>query len=53
VQEAIDAFEASRLASDVFGEDLHAAYVEFNRAEWEDFHNSVSECEWNRYLTLY
>jgi glutamine synthetase len=53
LQEAIDAFEASRLASDVFGEDRHAAYVEFKRAEWEEFHNSVSEWEWNRDLTLY
>jgi glutamine synthetase len=53
LQEAIDAFEASELAKDVFGEDLHRAYIEFKRAEWEDFHNAVSEWEWNRYLTLY
>lgn len=53
LQEAIDAFEASEPAKDVFGEDLHRAYVEFKRGEWEDFHNTVSEWEWNRYLTLY
>jgi glutamine synthetase len=53
LQQALDAFEASQLAKDVFGQDLHRAYVDFKRAEWDDFHNSVSEWEWNRYLTLY
>ncbi|MBV9337919.1 MAG: type III glutamate--ammonia ligase [Solirubrobacterales bacterium] len=53
LQEAIDAFEASDLARGVFGEDLHRAYVDFKRAEWEDFHNTVSDWEWNRYLTFY
>ena len=53
LMEAVDAFEASELARDVFGADLHSAYVEFKRAEWEDFHNTVSQWEWDRYLTLY
>jgi glutamine synthetase len=53
LQEAIDAFEADPLASEVFGPDLQKAYVEFKRAEWDDFHNTVSEWEWQRYLTLF
>lgn len=53
LQEAIDAFEADPLAGEVFGPDLHRSYVEFKRAEWNDFHNTVSEWEWQRYLTLY
>jgi glutamine synthetase len=53
LQEATDAFEADPLAREVFGADLHSAYVEFKRAEWDDFHNSVSDWEWQRYLTLY
>jgi glutamine synthetase len=53
LQEAIDAFEASELAKEVFGKDLHRAYIDFKRAEWEDFHNTVCDWEWNRYLTLY
>jgi len=53
LQEAIDAFESDPLAREVFGPDLHRAYTEFKRAEWDDFHNSVSEWEWQRYLTLY
>ena len=51
--EAIDAFEASELAREVCGQDLHRAYVEFKRDEWEDFHNTVSQWEWERYLTFY
>ncbi|HEY1275433.1 MAG TPA: type III glutamate--ammonia ligase [Thermoleophilaceae bacterium] len=51
--EAIDAFEADPLTLDVFGADLHAAYIEFKRAEWDDFHNTVSQWEWDRYLTFY
>jgi glutamine synthetase len=53
LEEAIDAFEADPLTLEVFGADLHAAYVEFKRAEWEDFHNTVGQWEWERYLTLY
>lgn len=53
LQEAIDAFAADPLAREVFGADLHSAYVEFKRAEWDDFHNAVSDWEWKRYLTLY
>ena len=51
--EAIEAFEADPLALEVFGPDLHRAYIDFKRAEWEDFHNTVSQWEWERYLTFY
>jgi glutamine synthetase len=51
--EAIDAFEADPLTLEVFGADLHRAYINFKRAEWEDYHNTVSQWEWDRYLTLY
>ena len=53
LQEAIDAFEADPLAREVFGDELHSGYIEFKRAEWDDFHNTVSDWEWQRYLTLY
>lgn len=53
LQEAIDALEAGELAKRVLGNDLHSAYVEFKRAEWEDFHNTVSQWEWDRYLSFY
>ena len=51
--EAIEAFEADPLTAEVFGRDLHRAYVDFKRAEWEDFHNAVGQWEWDRYLTFY
>jgi glutamine synthetase len=51
--EAIAAFEADPLTLDVFGADLHEAYIDFKRAEWDDFHNTVSQWEWERYLTFY
>ncbi len=51
--EAIDAFEADPLTLEVFGPDLHEAYIDFKRSEWEDFHNTVSHWEWERYLTFY
>jgi glutamine synthetase len=53
LHEATEAFEADPLARDVFGPDLHSAYVAYKREEWEDFHNTVSDWEWRRYLTLY
>jgi glutamine synthetase len=53
LREAIDAFEADPLTLEVFGDDLHRAYIDFKRAEWEDYHNTVSQWEWDRYLTLY
>ena len=53
LSEAIDAFEADPLTLDVFGPGLHAAYIDFKHAEWEDFHNAVSQWEWDRYPTFY
>jgi glutamine synthetase len=53
LQEAIDAFEADALARETFGTELHDAYVEFKRAEWDDYHNAVSDWEWQRYLTFF
>ena len=53
LSEAIDAFEADPLTLEVFGPDLHQAYIDFKRAEWEDFHNTVTQWEWERYLTFY
>ena len=53
LSEAIDAFNSDPLTLEVFGPDLHQAYIEFKRAEWEDFHNTVSKWEWERYLTFY
>jgi glutamine synthetase len=52
-QEAIDCFEVDPLAQRIFGADLHCAYVDFKRAEWDEYHNTVSRWEWDRYLTFF
>jgi glutamine synthetase len=51
--EAIHAFDADPLTLEVFGPDLHTAYIDFKRSEWDDFHNTVTQWEWDRYLTFY
>lgn len=53
LQEAIDCFEADSLAKETFGPDLHSAYVEFKRDEWDAYHNAISAWEWDRYLTFF
>ena len=45
--------QIAELAREVFGADLHEAYIDFKRAEWEDYHNTVGQWEWERYLTFY
>jgi glutamine synthetase len=51
--EAIEAFRADPLARDVFGEELHSSYAELKEGEWWDYHNTVSEWEYDRYLEFY
>jgi len=48
--EATDAFEADPLAKAVFGETMHASWVEFKRAEWTEYCKHVSDWEVQRYL---
>ena len=48
--EAVDAFEADPLAREVFGERMHAAWVEYKRAEWAEYCKHVSDWEVARYL---
>jgi len=48
--EAVDAFEADPLAKAVFGERMYAAWVDYKRAEWQDYCKHVSEWEVRRYL---
>jgi glutamine synthetase len=51
--EAVEAFRADSLAKDVFGEELHTSYAELKEIEWWDYHNTVSEWEYDRYLEFY
>ena len=51
--EAVEAFRADPLAKDVFGEELHTSYAELKESEWWDYHNTVSEWEYDRYLEFF
>jgi glutamine synthetase len=51
--EAVEALDADPLAEQVLGSELKASYVELKGREWWDFHNTVSEWEYDRYLEFY
>jgi glutamine synthetase len=51
--EAITAFEQSDFVRGVLGDDLHASYAEYKRAEWQEYNTVVSEWEQARYLRLW
>ena len=53
LNEALDAFEADPLSREVMGDAMFEAYLAFKRAEWEDYHNHVSDWEVQRYLRFY
>jgi glutamine synthetase len=51
--EAIDAFERSDFIKQVLGEELHASYAEYKRAEWQEYNTVVTEWEQAKYLRLW
>ncbi|MCR9104250.1 MAG: type III glutamate--ammonia ligase [Gammaproteobacteria bacterium] len=53
LSEATDAIAVDPLAQEVLGADMHKAFVAFKRAEWNSYHNTVSDWEMQRYLRLF
>jgi glutamine synthetase len=53
LSEAIESFAADELAPKVFGEAMFDSFTQFKRAEWESYHNTVSQWELDRYLRLF
>ena len=53
LSEATDAIAEDSLAYDVLGPGMHKAFVDFKRAEWNSYHNTVSDWEMQRYLRLF
>ncbi len=53
LDEAVAAFRDDPLAAEVFGTDLHAAFVDLKQAEWDEYHAHVSDWELDRYLTAF
>ncbi|RZS90866.1 glutamine synthetase [Motilibacter rhizosphaerae] len=51
--DALDAFEADPLTREVFGADMHAAFLEVKRAEVDAYNAHVSQWETERYLEFF
>ena len=51
--EALDAFEQSEFIRGVLGDELHASYAEYKRAEWQEYNTVVTEWEQTKYLRLW
>jgi glutamine synthetase len=51
--EAVEAFDQDPLGEQVLGKELKQSYVEFKTQEWWEYHNTVSEWEYDRYLEFF
>jgi len=51
--EALDAFEADAVIQAALGPELAAEFVKVKRQEWVKYHNTISQWEIDRYLTLF
>ena len=51
--EALAALEEDRVVQDALGADLLPEFLKVKRQEWVKYHNTVSEWEIERYLTLF
>ena len=51
--ESIEAFEADDLGRRVMGDDLFKSYISLKKAEWWNYHNSISQWEVDQYLTKF
>ncbi len=53
LKEAIDALEEDEVIRAALGEEYAQTYIAAKRAEWEDYHNSVSQWEIDHYVDVY
>jgi glutamine synthetase len=51
--EAVDAFEADPFVERVLGTALRDEFVRYKRAEWEEYHQHVSDWELRRYAHFF
>ena len=51
--EAVDAFAADPFVEKVLGPELRNEFIKYKRAEWEAYHQSVSQWEIDRYARLF
>jgi glutamine synthetase len=53
LKDAIDALEQDPVIRAALGEDYARMYITAKRAEWEEYHNFISQWEIDRYVDLY
>ncbi|HLX96381.1 MAG TPA: type III glutamate--ammonia ligase [Verrucomicrobiae bacterium] len=51
--EAVEAFAADPFVESVLGAGLRNEFIKYKRAEWEEYHQSISPWEINRYARLF
>jgi glutamine synthetase len=51
--EAVDAFEADPFVTKVLGQELRDEFIKYKRAEWTEYHQTVSQWEIDRYARLF
>jgi glutamine synthetase len=51
--EAVDAFEADPFVEKVLGTELKNEFARYKRAEWQEYHQSISQWEIDRYARLF
>jgi len=51
--EAVDAFEADPFVEKILGTGLRNEFIKYKRAEWTEYHQTVSQWEIDRYARLF
>jgi glutamine synthetase len=51
--EAVDAFAADSFVEKILGAELRGEFIKYKRAEWEAYHQTVSQWEIDRYARLF
>jgi len=51
--EAVDAFEADPFVTKILGQELRDEFIKYKRAEWTEYHQTVSQWEIDRYARLF
>ncbi len=51
--EAVEAFEADPFVEKILGSELKNEFVRYKRAEWQEYHQSISQWEIDRYARLF
>jgi glutamine synthetase len=53
LKDAVDALEADEVIRAALGDEYAQTYIAAKRAEWEEYHNFVSQWEIDHYVDLY